>query len=94
MLNSRARSGEHWQAVLLQPHEQLFGGTPFGGPGYKTIATVFNWWWVDGAPFPTGAAVQKKTLSCTETTSSIERVQLQSASQTPGLAPIVQILTW
>ena len=39
---------------LLQPHEQLFGGT-FGGSGYKTIATVFNWWWVDGAPFPTGA---------------------------------------
>ena len=30
----------------------MIGG---GSSGYMTIATVFNWWWVDGAPFPTGA---------------------------------------
>jgi hypothetical protein len=36
---------------LLQPHEDVFD---MGG-GYKTIATVFNSWWVPGAPMATGA---------------------------------------
>ena len=35
---------------LLKPH----GMSSMGG-GYKTIATVFNSWWVPGAPMATGA---------------------------------------
>lgn len=37
---------------LLQPHEAVFN---IGG-SYKSIATVFNSWWVPGAPFPDGKA--------------------------------------
>ena len=36
---------------LLQPHEQVFN---MGGD-YKSIAVLFNSWWVPGAPMATGA---------------------------------------
>ena len=44
---------------LLQPHEAVFD---MGG-AYKTIATVFNSWWVEGAPMATAANTGSSFMS-------------------------------